>query len=378
VSEILNKQFGISTCPVRRFQAPARINIIGEHVDYLGGRVLPAAIDFYIDLEIRKNDKGQFRMYSRDYRALWITEEIRKSDKAPWANYILGVVDQLELLGHKIPGFDLQFGGNIPQGAGLSSSAALEVVFGYALAKLFDLPLSRKEIALIGQKAEQTFVGNQCGIMDQFVVAHGKKNHCIYLDTETLDFSYHKFELPGHEFFLIQSNVPHSLKDSEYNTRRKECESALTKLRTRYDNLLNLYSLDPNLDRTGLGITDSEELRIRHVTGERLRTQAVISSLESGDFVRTGKNLFDCHRSLSKNFEVSCEETDFLVDWLENQGILGARMIGGGFGGCILVLDRIGHLPEYQQNLTDLYRRTFGLDLEFFRFLITDGVEEIE
>jgi galactokinase len=231
-------------------------------------------------------------------------------------------------------------------GAGLSSSAAVEVVVGYALSELFHLGLNRTEIALLGQAAENEFVGTKCGIMDQFIIAWGKKNNCISLDTSSLKFEYHEFDLKENEFYLIQSNVKHSLNDSEYNNRRKECESAFAKIKKISPNIQNLFQVNDELDLNSCGLTAIETKRVMHVISEKSRIKSTIDGLNHHDFKKVGTALTECHWSLSKNYEVSCKETDFIVETLEKESILGARMIGGGFGGCVLVLDKQGRSEE--------------------------------
>jgi galactokinase len=378
---VFHEQFGNDGEIPRIFQAPGRINIIGEHVDYLGGIVLPAAIDFQIRASIRPNHRKTYRLYSENFLSSWETEKITKSDKAPWANYILGVVDEFLRRGFQIPGFDLSLGGNIPQGAGLSSSAAVEVVTAFALNEIFHLGLDRTELALVGKAAENNFVGTNCGIMDQFVIAWGKKDHCLSLNTSTLNFSYHRFDLGEYEFSLIQSGVKHSLNDSEYNTRRKECESALNRINEyRRKKLLepihHLYDLEDS-DLSLFQLPKLEYNRVLHVTSEKKRTASVIENLQKGNLVQVGKLLTECHWSLSKNFDVSCPETDFIVETLEKNSIVGARMIGGGFGGCVLVLDKKGRLDRMKQLLNEPYQNQFHKTLEFYNFSIADGVQEI-
>ncbi|MCC5814286.1 MAG: galactokinase [Leptospira sp.] len=382
LNEVFKKQFGNGIVEPISYRAPARINIIGEHVDYLGGIVLPAAINFEIIATLRANDKSSFRLYSKEYSSFWESDEITKSDKSPWANYIMGVVDQLEARGFHVPGFDMAIGGNIPQGSGLSSSAALEVVVGYALNDLFSFGLSKKDIALIGQAAENEFVGTRCGIMDQFIIAHGKKDHCISLNTETLEFSYHKFDMKDYEFSLIQSNVKHSLNDSAYNTRRSECESALSKIQKfrkekNLSPISHLYQLDWNIDVAMFELTDEESKRVAHVLSEKERTERTIKGLESGNFQDVGSALTECHWSLSQDFEVSCKETDFLVNSILDSGSLGARMIGGGFGGCVLVLDKKGAMKEKAREVRDAYYKKFQLEPDFYLFEIADGVGKL-
>ncbi|EMJ98865.1 MULTISPECIES: galactokinase [unclassified Leptospira] len=361
--------------PIRFFSAPGRVNIIGEHVDYAGGLVFPAAIDFRTHFAIRTNQLGLFRLYSLDFQSEFVTKDVTYSEERPWANYILGVVSEARKLGLNVEGFDLTFTGNIPQGAGLSSSAALEVGVAFALSKIFHWDITLEKIALLSQAAENHFVGVNCGIMDQFVIAVAKPSSCISLNTESLEYSYHSLDLPGYEFYLIDSQVPHSLKESAYNDRRKEVESATSKCNKLSPDVRTLSQADFSLIEKA-GLTPNEYKRATHILGERSRAQNVIRSLKDKDAEKVGKELFSCHESLSKNFQVSCEETDFIVEWFRSENVLGARMIGGGFGGCVLVLDKEGRSSSLFSKFEKEYFQKFGLNAKLYKFSISEGVRE--
>lgn len=373
----LIENFGTTNEPIHTFRAPARINVIGEHVDYLGGFVLPAAIDFQVCVSARKNSIGRIRLYSEQYKEVATTDKPLYDKSHSWANYVYGVVDELLKAKFPVSGFDMAIDGNIPQGAGLSSSAALEVVTCFALSKLFEFDISREKIALIGQAAENNFVGMKCGIMDQFIIANGKKDHCILLNTDTLEKSYHKLNLKDHEFYLINSNVKHSLQDSDYNSRRKECESALSKVQVKLPNIKNLYDLPLDSDLASFSFTEKELKRVKHVVGEKYRTNKLIESFANEDILSAGKCLFETHESLSELFEVSCEETDFLVAELKRKKATGARMIGGGFGGSILVLDKVGNREKVEEEIKINYKQKFNIQASFYGFQISDGVSEL-
>ncbi|TGK08144.1 galactokinase [Leptospira selangorensis] len=361
--------------PIRFFSAPGRVNIIGEHVDYAGGLVFPAAINFRTHFAIRTNGLGTFRLYSLDFQSEFVTNDLNYSEKKPWANYILGVISEALKLDLRVEGFDLAFTGNIPQGAGLSSSAAVEVGTAYALSKIFNWDITKEKIALLAQAAENNFVGVNCGIMDQFVIAVAKLSSCISLNTESLEYSYHSLDLPGYEFYLIDSNVKHSLKESEYNDRGKEVESATSKCNKLSTEVRTLSQADFLLiERAGL--TPSEFKRATHILGERSRAQNVIRSLKDKNAEKVGEELFSCHESLSKNFQVSCEETDYIVEWFRSENVLGARMIGGGFGGCVLVLDKEGRSSDLFSKLEKEYFQKFGLNAKIYKFSISEGVRE--
>ncbi|WP_061222647.1 galactokinase [Leptospira weilii] len=375
LTKILTSEFP-SSCDgnIRFFLAPGRINIIGEHVDYVGGIVLPAAIDFSIRIAIRKNKEQKFRIYSVSSGEKVETESIVFDSERSWVNYVYGVIEEFRKLNLISDFFDLVVWGNIPQGAGLSSSAAFEVVVAFALCEIHDWKFSREEIALLGQRAENHFVGVHCGIMDQFVISTAKEGFCISLDTESLRYDFHEMNLEGCEFYLIDSKVKHSLRDSDYNCRRKEVESAFYKIRKHKPSIRTLYQAE--LKDLEKGLNEIEIKRAMHVVGERLRTLKVIESLKNGNAKTVGEILFECHDSLSKNYEVSCDETDFIVEELKVQGTLGARMIGGGFGGCILILDKAGRKNTLFEKIRTLYFGKFGIEPELYSVRISDGVRE--
>ncbi len=358
---------------IHYFKAPARINIIGEHVDYLGGLVLPAAIDFYVEILVQKNHSNKFRFYSVQYKEEFETIELIHQKNKQWTNYILGVISEFEKLNHKVSGLDILIDGNIPQGSGLSSSAALEVVVGFAIKEIFNFNVSLEKIALIGQSAENNFVGTKCGIMDQYIIANGKKDKCLLLNTATLEKTYHELELENFEFYLINSNVKHSLHDSDYNLRREECESALKKIKDKQPTLQNLYELDEVPDY----LNETETKRVRHVVGEKKRTQAILGYFRNKSLEQAASILYEAHDSLSNLFEVSCGEIDFLIEELKKVNVSGARMIGGGFGGCILVLDQKGNKEKIIKDLKQCYLEKFSLVLEIYSFQISEGVTKV-
>ncbi|MEM7184176.1 MAG: galactokinase [Spirochaetota bacterium] len=373
----INEHYGESEYAIRLFTAPGRINLIGEHVDYLGGKVLPAAIDFKISCAVRKNDLKQFRVYSFQYNSSLCKKQLMKDPTNPWINYILGVISELEKKGFSIGGFDMALDGNIPEGAGLSSSAALEVVVAYALAEIFQFPLDKTEIALLAQAAENNFVGLNCGIMDQFVIAHGKAGHALILDTAKLAFEYVPFTTEGYITYLIQSNVKHSLQDSSYNHRIEECNSALQKVQNNFPEVLDLYSLPENFAVDSASLTGTEKKRVKHVIGERKRTDLVLQAMQEGDIPTVGECLYATHESLANHYEVSCPETDYLVAILKELGVLGARMIGGGFGGCILVIESPLTAKETQERIQLAYQEKFALEASIYEFTTSDGVKEL-
>ncbi|AKP27632.1 galactokinase [Leptospira interrogans str. 2003000735] len=374
----LKKEFPSNEEKIRFFTAPGRINIIGEHVDYAGGIVLPAAIDFSIRIAIRKNQTRKFRIYSVASKEKIEVESITYDPKHAWVNYVYGIVEEFRKLDFISDFFDLVVWGNIPQGAGLSSSAAFEVVVAFALSEIHNWNLSKEEIALLSQRAENHFVGVNCGIMDQFIISTAREGYCISLDTESLEYDFHKMDLEGCEFYLIDSKIKHSLKDSAYNERRKEVESAFQKIKRYKSSVKTLYQVElEDLDNVSFGLSEIEKKRAKHVIGERLRTSKAIENLKNGNVQELGEILFECHSSLSKDYEVSCKETDFIVHELKMEEVLGARMIGGGFGGCVLVLDKVGRKNILFEKIKTRYFDKFQNELKLYSFKVSDGVREI-
>lgn len=377
LNKTLTEKLGESSETKYVFRAPARINIIGEHVDYLGGFVLPSAINFYMYVVVRKNTSNLFRIYSKQFDRLVESNNFEYNRKEEWVNYVLGVLKEYSNMDYKISGFDMVIDGNIPTGAGLSSSAALEVVVAYAISELFGFGIPRKEIALIGQRAENNFVGVNCGIMDQFIIANGKENSCLFLKTDTLEFSYIPIDMEDVGFYLVNSEVKHSLKDSEYNTRRKECDEALKKIQRKNTEIRYLYELDAKSDLEKYELTNNEKKRVEHVLGEKERTISLKNAIHSKDFTKLGNTLFETHFSLSQLYEVSCKETDFIVETLKDLNVLGARMMGGGFGGCVLVLDRKINFPKIQNEVRTIYKNKMNILPSIYNFEICNGVEQI-
>ncbi|EMK05820.1 MULTISPECIES: galactokinase [Leptospira] len=378
LAENLKREFSTNEEKIRFFTAPGRINIIGEHVDYAGGIVLPAAIDFSIRIAIRKNQTRKFRIYSVSSKEKIEAEFIVYDSKHTWVNYVYGIIEEFRKLDFISDFFDLVVWGNIPQGAGLSSSAAFEVVVAFALSEIHNWNLSKEEIALLSQRAENHFVGVNCGIMDQFIISTARKEYCIALDTESLEYDFHKMDLEGCEFYLIDSKIKHSLKDSAYNERRKEVESAFQKIKKYKSSVKTLYQVElEDLENVSFGLSEIEKKRAKHVIGERLRTSKTIENLKNGNVQELGEILFECHSSLSKDYEVSCKETDFIVHELRMEEALGARMIGGGFGGCVLVLDKVGRKNILFETIKTRYFDKFQKELKLYSFKISDGVREI-
>lgn len=359
------------------FISPGRINIIGEHVDYNDGFVLPAAINKYICFAISKNKNGKCNFIAKDLKdnySFQLDEKIYPIDKM-WANYILGVLFQLKEKNLLIEGFDLVFSSNIPMGAGLSSSAALECGICFAMNNLFDLGLSKQEIALIGQKAEQTFAGVNCGIMDQFASVFGKKNKVIKLDCNTLAYQYFKAKFKKYTLLLLNSNVKHTHLTSGYNVRRKEVEKGLYIIKEKYPNVKTFRDCNEKMVlelKESLGETIFH--RCNFVVKEIHRVEKAVRALEQCDFKNLGKLMSETHEGLSREYEVSCDEIDFLVDAVKNEkSVLGARMMGGGFGGCSINLLEKGSEDKLIEKISKSYKSTFGIELNAYKVKIAKG-----
>ena len=339
-------------------KAPGRINIIGEHTDYNLGFVLPAAIDYHIFLGLKKNDLNTFRIYSIDYdeRVEIKPEELVRGDST-WLNLIKGIIFQLK---DRISGFDLAFCGNIPAGAGLSSSAALCCGTAFGLSHLFDLKMSKWDLAKTAQQSEHTFALVQCGIMDQFASLFGREDHVLVLDCLTHEYEESKIDISGYELILIDSNVQHSLNDSEYNTRRNESNEALNRLSDIQSSIRNFRDVDPEL----LNSLKKDEVwwkRAHHIVSENLRVQAVSEALRSHQMEEFGRLLKAGHDSERFDYEITCAETDFLVDALiSHDEILGARQVGGGFGGCILGIAKVGSTEQIISKVNQQYEELFS------------------
>lgn len=354
------------TAPALRCFAPGRVNLIGEHTDYNGGCVMPCALSVGIECLAAARGDRVLRLFSRDFPDGGVVEiDLDRPRKTgSWADYPAGVARAMQAFGYPLPsGADLYFGGSVPSGAGLSSSAALEVVTALALAGLYDLPLSRQLIALIGQFAENRFAGVNCGIMDQFASAVGRRGSAVLLDTHTLAFSYAPLENDRTTLILVNSMVKHSLAGSAYNDRRRECEAALAALQTA-DKRPYLCAYTPGeLERFKSCMQDETILRrARHVITENARTLDAAQALERGDLAAFGALMNASHRSLRDDYAVSCAELDFLAEtaW-QTEGALGARMTGGGFGGCTINLVEKACADRFASHIREAYRERFGV-----------------
>jgi len=368
------KSFG--SAPQKVVLSPGRINIIGEHIDYNDGYVLPAAIDKVICFAFAKNDTKKSRIVAIDLNEdfeIDLTQEIVLSDVV-WTNYIRGVIKQLQDNGFAFEGFNCVFSSNIPVGSGLSSSAALECGTIFGIAALFDLKIEKVDISLLGQKAEH-WVGINCGIMDQFSSVHGLENKVIKLDCNTLDFEYHNADFKDYSLVLFDSNVKHSLFTSEYNTRRIECEQGLAIIK---ENFPAIKSFRDCTEEQLLSIQDKISptvfKRVHFVVKEINRVIKACEALDNGNIELLGQLLFETHYGLSQEYEVSCAELDMLVDTAKaDDAIIGSRLMGGGFGGCTINLIKKGHENEVKSKFSNLYLDTFGIELKFYDVKISNG-----
>jgi galactokinase len=368
------KSFGSS--PQKTVLSPGRINIIGEHIDYNDGYVLPAAIDKVICFAFEKNNTKTSKVIAIDLNEEFeidLTQEVKLSDVV-WSNYIRGVIKQLQDNGFSFEGFNCVFSSNIPVGSGLSSSAALECGMIFGIKSLFDLKIEKKDISLLGQKAEH-WVGINCGIMDQFSSVHGLENKVIKLDCNTLDFEYHNADFKDYSLILFDSNVKHSLFTSEYNTRRIECEEGLSIIKNHFPEVKSFR--DSSVEQV-LSLQDkmTEKVfdRVHFVVKEINRVIKACEALDQGNIELLGGLLFETHYGLSKEYEVSCEELDMLVDTAKkDDSIIGSRLMGGGFGGCTINLVKKGNENEVKRKFSKLYLDTFGIELKFYDVKISNG-----
>lgn len=350
-------------------KSPGRINIIGEHTDYNGGLVMPAAINKAVYVAISKRDDEQIYLYAESYEEKYIgnIHEVSKGEKA-WANYILGVVHGLLKRSFKLSGFNLYIYGDVPLGAGLSSSAAIECATAFALSELHGLAIPKMDLALIAQKAEHEFAGVNCGIMDQFASVFGQKDYAMMLDCESLEHEYIPLKLEGYKLVLFNTNVKHSLSESAYNKRRAQCEQGVAWVKAHHPEVEYLRDVTPAmLSEYVLSKDEEVYAKCSYVVAEIARVKKAASALKDGRLAELGKLMFETHEGLSKAYEVSCKELDFLVEQVkEVDEVLGARMMGGGFGGCTINIVKDEAIDELTAKLTKLYHEQFGLNLSTY------------
>ncbi|MDE5437104.1 galactokinase [Elizabethkingia meningoseptica] len=357
-------------------KSPGRINIIGEHTDYNDGFVLPAAIDKYSYVAAGKRSDDEIHLFSELYQEElhFKLTEIQPQGHS-WVNYILGVVHHIQHKGFQLGGFNMFIDGDVPLGAGVSSSASLECAVGIALDKMFGLGLSQWDITTIAQSAEHSFAGVKCGIMDQFASVFSKENKVARLDCRSLEFKYFPLELGEYTLLLLNTNVKHSLASSAYNERREACEKAVEIIQKDFKDVKSLRDVSGLMLREYLYF-DYPELHVKasYVYDENQRVEAVCEALEKGDLERAGQLIYQSHEGLRDAYEVSCAELDFLVDEVKQYPeVLGARMMGGGFGGCTLNLVKKSFVPELIAKIKPAYESQFGLELTSIEVVPSEG-----
>jgi galactokinase len=386
-------------------KSPGRINLIGEHPDYNHGFVLPAAIDKFIEVAIGKRSDGAIHMVAVDLgETIIVPMHNLQPHATQWVNYIIGVVDQVLNITHattnnfivtdnntpstkiNVPtnetnlaaGFDICIQGNIPLGAGLSSSAALECAVLFALNELYSLSLSKMQMALMAQTAEHKFAGLHCGIMDMFASLHGEKNKAILLDCDSLAFTYYPLALNDYSIVLFDTQIKHALASSEYNTRRLECEQGLKLIQDKYPTVKTFRDISIEQVEACLASNDVNGSKVyqrcKYVVEEIKRVQLAVQDLAKGDMQAFGKKIFETHKGLSSLYEVSCPELDFLVEAVSNnENVLGARMMGGGFGGCTINIIKKLAVEEITKELTASYAQVMHKELAVYITSIEDG-----
>lgn len=358
------------------YASAGRINLIGEHTDYNGGFVFPGAIDKVIMAEIKPNGTDKVRLVSVDFDDAYCEFGLREEDApAPsWARYVFGVCREVLKRGGKVKGFDAAFAGNVPNGAGLSSSAALESCFAFAINDMFnENRIDKFELAKIGQSTEHNYCGVNCGIMDQFASVFGKKGNLMRLDCRSLEHEYFPFNPEGYSLVLVDSRVKHELADSPYNKRRASCERVAAKLGLETLRDATMEALDAVKGE----ITAEDYIRAKFVIEEKDRVLAVCDALVAGDYETVGRKMYETHNGLSKDYEVSCEELDFLNDVARECGVTGSRIMGGGFGGCTINLVKDELRDEFVKTAVCKFAEKYGHEPKIYDVVISDGARAL-
>lgn len=359
-------------------KAPGRINLIGEHTDYNNGFVLPAAIQKAAIISISKRSDDQIHLTAVDIPDELIIESVANLciQEKQWANYVIGVIVQF-IKRQKFPtGFNLAITSDVPIGAGLSSSAAIECAIAFGLNELFQFEIDKMELALMAQKAEHEFARVECGIMDQFASLYGKKDQVVFLDCQSMEYTYFPLDLKDYQIVLFDTGVKHALATSEYNTRKKQCEQAVQLIRSKYSSINTLRDatiemLNECIDKNKNPIAFK---RAKYVIEEIERTKAACDDLKMYQLTAFGKKMFETHDGLSKLYEVSCPELDFLVAFVQNNDmVLGARMMGGGFGGCTINIIKSSEVATIIKEITEAYQKSTGKQLQHYLVSIEDG-----
>lgn len=358
------------------FASPGRINLIGEHTDYNGGFVFPGAVDKGIVAAIRLNGTDRVRAHALDLGEsceFGLAEEDKPAEQ--WACYIFGVCREIQKRGYTIGGFDTVFSGDVPLGAGMSSSAALESTFAFALDDLYGLGIQKFELARIGQSTEHNYCGVNCGIMDQFASVHGKAGYLMRLDCRSMEFEYFPFDPVkyGYRLVLVNSCVKHELVGSPYNDRRASCERVAAVLGQEFLRGATMEQLEAIKDK----ISEEDYLRARYVIGEEQRVLDVCAALEQGDLETVGARMYETHWGMSRDYEVSCEELDYLAEIAQECGVSGARIMGGGFGGCTINLVKEELYESFIATATEKFAARYGHEPKIIPVVISDGARRL-
>ena len=363
------------------YTSPGRINLIGEHTDYNGGFVFPGAIDKGMIAELKPNGTDKVRAYSidlKDYVEFGLNEE--DAPRASWARYIFGVCREMIKRGVEVKGFNTAFAGDVPLGVGMSSSAALESTYAYALNDLFgDNKLDKFTLAQVGQATEHNYCGLKCGIMDQFASVFGKRDHLIRLDCRSLEYQYYPFKPEGYKLVLLDSVVKHELASSAYNKRRQSCEAADAAIRKHHPEVEFLR--DANMDMLNEArpdISEEDYMRAEYVIEEIQRVLDVCEALERGDYETVGQKMYETHEGMSKLYEVSCEELDFLNECARQHGVTGSRVMGGGFGGCTINLVKEELYEAFIREAKASFTQRFNRTPKVYDVIIGDGARRVE
>lgn len=364
------------------YHAPGRINLIGEHTDYNGGFVFPGAVDCGIMAEVRPNGTDTVIAYAinlKDKVEFKVSDP--KGPQASWARYLYGMIQEFFLLGVNVKGFNIAFAGDVPLGAGMSSSAAMEVCFGVALNDLFaENRITKWQIARAGQATEHKYVGVKCGIMDQFASAFGQAGKLMRLDCNSSEFEYYPFNPEGYKLVLVNSCVKHELVGSPYNDRRNSCENVAKAVAAKHPER-HIQTLRDctweDLEEVKAECSAEDIQRATFVLGEKDRVLAVCDALEKGDYETVGKKMYETHYGLSKDYEVSCEELDFLNDVAKECDVTGSRIMGGGFGGCTINLVKNDLYDQFIKTVTEKYKDKYGKEPKIIPVVIGDGGRKI-
>ena len=376
ISEKFSTLFG---CSGEFFASAGRINLIGEHTDYNGGFVFPGAVDKGIMAEIKLNGSNKVCAYSLDldeYVEFGLNEE--DAPVQSWSRYIFGVCREIIKRGGKISGFNTVFAGDVPLGAGMSSSAALESTFAFALNELFSLGIDKFELARIGQATEHNYCGVKCGIMDQFASVFGKAGQLMRLDCKTMEYKYYPFHPAGYKLVLLDSVVKHELASSAYNKRRESCERAAAAIREKHPEVEFLRDANREwLDEVKDSISEEDYMRAEYVIDEVARVLDVCDALERDDYETVGEKMYETHYGMSKLYEVSCEELDFLNNVARECGVTGSRVMGGGFGGCTINLVKNELYDAFIEKAKALFKDKFGYEPKVYDVVISDGARKL-